>query len=150
MAFMGRLLVMTESEGRSVAADLPPGWHLACGLAVSFGYPIAAAFLIAGVLLGQDAFSWAGAGSIVLTLPFAFGLELLARSVVKAQRGSLRGWASEIEITQMRLHLLSRGELQHSLERLGLVDPGVFVARLVTWIASAAITVGAIVIAAMR
>jgi len=138
---------LVESPTPILATSVPPGWHAACGLVVSFGFPLLGACAVSGFLLDQAAFYITALILIVIMLPFAFGLELLARSVVKLRRGSLRGWNTEIDLVSVRLELLTEQELRLSLERLGLTDVGVFLARKATWLISFVLVIVAAMVA---
>lgn len=134
----------------STAADtLPARWHASCGLAMSFGFPLVGGLAFAGLVLDQPDFYVSMAVLIVLLVPFALGIDLMARSVVRSRRGSLQGWRSEIDLISARLELMNERNLRVSLERLGLLAPGIFVARKVFWFLMGMMVVGAAIFAGL-
>lgn len=136
-----------ENPSQPISLSVPPGWHLACGLVVSFGLPMAGATAIAGWLLGNEAFWWTAAALFVVVIVFAVGLDFLVRAALKRRDQSIKGIAGEIAIQDARLRMLSRAELESSMRRLDIDDPGVFPARIATWTISALIVCGAVVLA---
>jgi hypothetical protein len=85
-----------------------------------------------------------------MNLPFAWGLEVMARSVGRLLNPTGSVGKRELDIAWVRIALLTEEELAISLQRLGLIQRDVFLFRRVAWIACAVVFLASLIGSILR
>jgi hypothetical protein len=103
-----------------------------------------------GLLLEEEEMLWASVAVLGINLPFAWGLELTARSVARSLNPTGGVVERELDVAWVRIALLRREELAISLQRIGFIQREVFLFRIVVWIACAVVVLASLIGSILR